>query len=59
MKKIKKEDLNQEIFDLNVALAKSTGGAESTELNSRLDGKKFMVLGEGAVFLILLIILIF
>jgi len=50
-------DLNKEIYELKIALATELG-EESTvaEFTAKLEGRKAMVIGEGAVFLILLII---
>jgi len=50
-------ELNEEIYELKIALAKANiEESTSQDLADKLSGRKAMVLGEGAVFLILLII---
>jgi len=50
-------DLNQEIYALRIALAEAQGNPSTAlELADKLSGRKTMVIGEGAVFLLLLII---
>ena len=50
-------DLNKEIYELKIAWATEMGEESAvSELTAKLEWRKSMVIGEGAVFLILLII---
>lgn len=50
-------ELNEQLYELKIVLAESQGDQlSSLQLADKLSGRKIMVLGEGVVFLILLII---
>ena len=50
-------DLNEEIYALKMAFAVAQAdGTDTEDLSNKLSGRRAMVIGEGAVFLVLLII---